>query len=338
MPKLSICIPTYNRAGQIRVAIISVLSQVDSYNKKNIELCISDNNSDDDTKEVVVELSKDAPINIIYSCNSQNIGPDRNFLRAVEMANGEYCWILGSDDAIAIGGINKILGELDTKADIYLFNRFDCDVDLKNPTNKSWFNHKFKPGCYDLSNYNEMREYCRNAVSIGATFSYLSSNVFLRERWLEVKGVTRFLGTGYPHVYKLLGFAKSKCIVKYIDERLVYSRGSNDSFLDAGKSGLLRRVMLDIRGYQKIAFGLFHDRPEYYRLIIQVLKAERPPFKTLSALRYWSSDIEWLEVKKSCEEAGYPVSQLIIISKLKFLICFLRNCYKSAFRKTNEPL
>jgi glycosyltransferase involved in cell wall biosynthesis len=52
-PKLSICIPTYNRAQTLRETIDSILPQI--LGNFNIEILISDNASTDDTPSIVCE-------------------------------------------------------------------------------------------------------------------------------------------------------------------------------------------------------------------------------------------------------------------------------------------
>ena len=54
MPKISILIPTYNRAAFLRNALDSIVAQ----NARDIECVISDNASSDDTAEIVKSFQK----------------------------------------------------------------------------------------------------------------------------------------------------------------------------------------------------------------------------------------------------------------------------------------
>jgi glycosyltransferase involved in cell wall biosynthesis len=95
--KISVCIPTYNRARFLANCLQSVIA---NRNRSGIdfEVCVSDNCSTDDTREVV--RSAEASIAIRYSRNAQNLGVARNFLRVVDMAAGEFVWLIGDDDLL----------------------------------------------------------------------------------------------------------------------------------------------------------------------------------------------------------------------------------------------
>jgi len=90
---VTICIPTYNRAGMIGKAIESALSQ--SY--KNIEIIVVDNASTDNTASVVASYSDDR---LRYVRNDRNLGLFGNCNRCIELASGTYLHILHSDDFI----------------------------------------------------------------------------------------------------------------------------------------------------------------------------------------------------------------------------------------------
>ena len=89
MPKVSVIIPTYNRAHILGEAIDSVLSQ--KYN--DLELIVVDDGSTDGTKKVV---SSYVPrLTYIYQ-EHQGVSAARN--RGVEHAQGNYLAFLDSDD------------------------------------------------------------------------------------------------------------------------------------------------------------------------------------------------------------------------------------------------
>ena len=54
--------------------------------------------STDTTKQVVVEAEK--VLTIKYQANQSNVGIARNFLEVVQMADGEFVWMLGDDDLL----------------------------------------------------------------------------------------------------------------------------------------------------------------------------------------------------------------------------------------------
>ena len=122
---LSICIPTFNRSKQLDNCLNSIL--ISGFNNDNFEVCISDNNSHDDTK-FTVDKYKDK-LNINYSKNSENIGFARNAINVVNMAKGKYSWILGDDDLILPQTIDKLELILRENKDVNFFfvNSFYLD-------------------------------------------------------------------------------------------------------------------------------------------------------------------------------------------------------------------
>ena len=91
-PLISVIIPTYNRRDTIKRSIDSVLSQ----DYDNIELIIVDDNSTDNTKEIVDSYGSDR---IKYYFNNSDIhgaGVARNL--GIDMANGELIAFNDSDD------------------------------------------------------------------------------------------------------------------------------------------------------------------------------------------------------------------------------------------------
>lgn len=97
---LSICIPTFNRALSLSIALEKLLPQVDNFNKE-IQVIISDNGSTDNTPDVIAQTVKKYPT-ISFSLNrfSENTGFFGNFLQCRTMATGRYIWILSDNDHI----------------------------------------------------------------------------------------------------------------------------------------------------------------------------------------------------------------------------------------------
>ena len=91
-PKVTILVPTYNRAGLLPEALQSALSQ--TYN--NFELVILDDASTDNTKEVIQHFLKDSRVR--YVAHPRNIGIAANRNHGLSLAQGQYIAMLDSDD------------------------------------------------------------------------------------------------------------------------------------------------------------------------------------------------------------------------------------------------
>jgi abequosyltransferase len=316
-PQLSICIPTYNRGKYLGETISSIIRQVDPAEASRVEICISDNASTDDTESLVQKLQSKTPVRIVYSRNSKNLGADANYLRAVELASGDYCWYMGSDDVAVLGSLARFLREIGQGHDIYLCNRIDCDIDMEYICHRYWLDASISCEVFDLNDPAQFRRYAENAQSVGALFGYLSSIVFRREKWKAVSIDPIFIGTAYSHVYILLSFIKTGCTLKYFSEHLVKSRGGNDSFWSPSNDGIVKRIMIDIDGYLLLAEKLFASAPTYFNGVLRVLRAERPAAKTMATLRLRTNQKTWSHVAKKLRKAGYAKILIYLIGIMK---------------------
>lgn len=92
---VSVGIVTYNRAHLLKRAVQSVLDQ--SY--PHIEIIVSDDNSQDNTEDVVRDLS--VPRNNIRYIKRTGVGMTQNFVQTLQDASGTYFLWLCDDDYIA---------------------------------------------------------------------------------------------------------------------------------------------------------------------------------------------------------------------------------------------
>jgi len=98
MPILSICIPTYNRSKYLKETLNSIVSQNIFLNSDKIEIIISDNCSNDNTRSISMEYVNVFPNKVKYNRNELNIY-DENFLKALSLGNGDFLK-LNNDDLI----------------------------------------------------------------------------------------------------------------------------------------------------------------------------------------------------------------------------------------------
>lgn len=113
---LSICIPTYNRGQSLIGTLDNIITQALEFREK-VEICISDNCSTDDTKEIVIELKEKYPDLIKYGKNEENVGFDRNVIKVVGMAEGRFTWTFGSYHFINDGGLKEVINLLENIQD-----------------------------------------------------------------------------------------------------------------------------------------------------------------------------------------------------------------------------
>ena len=112
--RLSICIPTLNRAAYISETLNSIVSQIN----EQVEVVIVDGGSKDGTEEIVKSYQGKFPQIRFFRSEADGSGPsiggfDRDCNLAVELSQGEYCWLMTDDDLLLPGAIQKILHEIE---------------------------------------------------------------------------------------------------------------------------------------------------------------------------------------------------------------------------------
>ncbi len=144
-PLISIIIAVYNNERYLQNAIKSVQNQeFDDY-----EIIIVDDGSTDNTPMIVdEEARKDSRIKVIHQMNQWIYASFNNGVRA---AQGEYIYILNSDDKLADGALKKICKTLvDNNYPDVIYTKVswcDCD-DNQNIISKSDLNPSIKENQY----------------------------------------------------------------------------------------------------------------------------------------------------------------------------------------------
>ena len=139
---LSICIPTYNRVKQLDNCLNSILISKRNVDNFNFEICISDNNSHENTADIIRKYDQHLKIN--FNKNEKNFGFAINGIKTVRMAKGKYSWMIGDDDLILPQTLLKLKKILENNSDkdyffinsyqlksVYL-NKFPSPFDTKN--------------------------------------------------------------------------------------------------------------------------------------------------------------------------------------------------------------
>jgi len=122
---LSICIATYNRAGFIGQTLESIIPQLE----EGVELLVVDGASPDSTEEVVRRYQIQCP-QLRYVRLSAKGGVDQDYDRAVELAEGEYCWLFTDDDLLKPGAVAAVKAAIKKGYDLVIVNAEVRDRDL----------------------------------------------------------------------------------------------------------------------------------------------------------------------------------------------------------------
>jgi glycosyltransferase involved in cell wall biosynthesis len=115
LPLISIGIPTYNRSWGINKALGSIWRQ--SY--PNLEIIISNNDSTDNTREVLEEISLMHPeVNCYHQ--EKNIGMVANFEFVLRKSTGKYFMWVADDDILEDGILHKYVDFMENHSDYAL--------------------------------------------------------------------------------------------------------------------------------------------------------------------------------------------------------------------------
>jgi len=170
-------VPTYNRAERIT----NIIKQIISFQSDEIEIVIGDDASTDGTKDTVKQF-KDTRIN--YYKNKKNLGFDRNLLKIVQRANGEFVFFLMDDDDIEMDMIPWILKTIKENKNL---TQLCGSIGNKRPgCNKPYFefeNNFFKGGHESLINL--------------LFYNPHGSGVILRRNVLDLNSAKKYIGFLY---------------------------------------------------------------------------------------------------------------------------------------------
>ncbi len=191
--KLSICIPTLNRGNYIGITLESITCQME----ETIEIVIVDGGSTDNTQQVVNS----------YQCSFQNIryirneasgkqpsneGFDRDCNSAVELADGEYCWLMTDDDILMPGAIRKILSETEKGYQLIV-----ASIEVRDKT----LTELLLPRRPDIlhDRIYKPHEWNHFAVKIVFHLTFVGAVIINRKLWLS-RSREKYFGSGFIHI------------------------------------------------------------------------------------------------------------------------------------------
>jgi abequosyltransferase len=330
IPRISICIPTYNRS-QFLVELLDSIYESINYagvSAGQLQICISDNASTDDTAEIVHYWNADHPtIPLRLEVQATNGGPDRNYLAAASLATGDYVWFMGSDDTLPLDAVKVLLTEVQNGNELILGSRTNCNSVMQPLYHCRWFGN-IDRRTFDTRKSSELREYLTQATSLGAQFSYLSSVIVRRDAWERVSTDLSYIGSAYVHVQKCVDILRQGATLLYLTTSIVNNRGDNDYF---ASSGAVNRAMIDIRGYVRLS-GRFDD-PSHKLLFLTALRRERPPIHTAFFLRKNATEEQWREAAPLLRSYGTSAILVRILTIAPSLVRILDRPFVQRFAR-----
>ena len=140
--KVQIFIPVYNGSEFISECIRSVLTQT----YRDFQICIVDNNSTDNTVNIVKKFN-DKRIKIYL--NKKNIGALGNFNRCLDLSNSTYFILLPCDDILEKNYLNSIIPILEKNNNLCLAYGMTDRINIKSKLINNYNINNFKSGIYE---------------------------------------------------------------------------------------------------------------------------------------------------------------------------------------------
>lgn len=303
---LSFCIPTRNRAPIIRECLNSIIMQA----TPEVEIIVVDGASTDNTEEIVGNYKKHFP-RIYYYRRDECMGVDADILKTVELAQGEYCWLMSDDDRLEPESIEYVLAQLKKNCTISgtSVNRISYD---KNMLYRVHTVPSTAGGC--LSTDYLFNDYEKCFSVLGVHFGFLSCQIVKRSIWNDVI-LNEDLRPYYNcwltvYIYGQMLRRNPKWL--YIDKRCVGHRTGNDSFL--ASIGAYNRQVLAHVEFEKIIFALFGKKSLVHRKISHTMVSDMMA-RSLSNIKsngvsilvqlklfimytkqYWSFPLYWFKI------------------------------------------
>lgn len=246
---LSICIPTYNRCDELARLIDSIKIALDqSESTTTIEVIVSDNASTDATALYMREAEKHTSW-IHYYRSEKNEGFAKNLNKAVSMARGDYCWLMGSDDVLLPESIAKVLQCVGDGAAVIVGNP------ITNFKERKFF--QFNSECdQQITSEEDYIRYLVSCREISSAFAFMSTLIVMREFWFKIECTEYEKNHPYTHMLRIIrGLSKIGGTVKCLSIPLVETGHAGNEY----NTSVLPHFELDLLTINYIANNIYNS-------------------------------------------------------------------------------
>lgn len=272
-------------ADLLEATLKSILPQVLEF-KNEVEVCISNNASPDNTRQVVMKFKDDYPeLTIKYNENKKNLGFDRNLINVVNLAEGKFVWMFG-DDILVENGLKEVIAFIrkykDENIGLIVVGNESHGMKKGKKVILKTVRDKDKPKVFELN-----RKDIITTRFDGSTFIsvLLLNNKLLKDMFIHdtVTAVNQSIGTFVPHmVWYVLMFMKNPSVKGYrLNKTIVVD---NSTLLI--KFTLENEIIIwgRISRFKKLLLSTPYSR-EYTDLINRVSRDIRTPLLTMTTMK-----------------------------------------------------
>jgi glycosyltransferase involved in cell wall biosynthesis len=241
-PLLAICVPTYNRALNLE-KLLSQLAVLKGRHGDQLEICISNNGSTDETRTIIEDFEREWPTKVQHQ--STNIGGTLNIIAVAGQMCARWGIWCGDDDEIDALAIETILSFLQTLApDTWLL------VESKDGQGNGQYMRKFEDGEHTPAAFRRAL-LCSGLDPLG----FMGVHVFPRSAVPTIKSLQLLDARPWPHMVGLLRFLTRPGVCVHVLHQAAtgQAKGGIKLFWNAGdlvrlhlsKLRLLRRTFVD---------------------------------------------------------------------------------------------
>jgi len=326
--KLSICIPTYNRAKLLEDCLKSVLPQAEK-RKNDVEVIVIDNASVDDTEDIV-KKKMDEYSCLKYSRNRMNLGYSGNQTRCIETCSGKYMALLCDDDIYIDGAVDEILKLIkDREYSFIALNYYSFDRNINIPIKKNFAPDEdiiFKRA-YDVMNYPSVGHY--SGFILNSTLAKNTLKTISELRPYKTYGIDRGIITEIATIMTL----STSLPAYFLGKRKLATRVQKQFDYDN-----LYHVCIDYFNYYHYLFKkrlITSSDLEYRaRLVLnrlpRAIVSDGPYLKDFELKQVINILSCWFRGKMKYDFVCYPLLILIRIATIKKLAILIKKVYRSA--------
>lgn len=269
--RLSICVPTHHGRGDTLAQLLdSIGPELTPDLSGVVDMSISDGGTKDGTDQLVARR-RDRGLPVTYHREDEDLGFAAHLIDAIERAEGEFCWLMSSDDAIEPGAVRRILELLDAHPTALgatvSFQAYSTD--LSGPVAAPY-------GFIYPSQAEQARVFgdVESLIStLGVIMAYFPCQVVRRDSFLvaaaEFKADGRPPSRYFPHMDIIGRMASVGGEWVWSPRRLVRDRIGNDSWTPRRFGGDVTRYWASILGDLARIYGdlLGRDSPSFRSLM-----------------------------------------------------------------------
>lgn len=274
--KTSIAMCTYNGSKYINEQLISIISQT----VKPDEIIIFDDNSSDETIEVINNTLRNTKIKYRIFQNEINLGVTKNFEQAILNCAGDIIFTSDQDDYWLPNKIEEILKVFTFNSEIKLVfsDAYLADKNLNIMETRLWETLNFKNEDFNAKDFFHLL--LRKNVVTGATMA------FKRDAIPKLLPISKY----WVHDYWIAILSSINAEIKAIDLPLIMYRQHDKNVIGANSKNIILKLKDNI-GNIKLSYEFTYQKFQMFNELLNFIK--------LSEIIIFNSDFIVL-IKNSC--------------------------------------